>query len=53
MLTSPDEQADRLQRYRIGADGFVGKPVDFSRLAEAVARVDIYWLATKAPPPAG
>ena len=51
ILTSSDEERDRLQSYEIGANSFVRKPVDFAEFAETVARLGIYWLATNEPPP--
>ena len=51
MLTSSDEDSDRLQSYRDGANSFVRKPVTFAEFAETVARLGVYWLATNDPPP--
>ncbi len=51
ILTSSDEERDRLRSYQIGANSFVCKPVDFAEFAETVARLGIYWLATNEPPP--
>ncbi len=45
VLTSSDEERDRLQSYRNGANSFVRKPLDFAEFAEAVAKVGVYWLA--------
>jgi CheY-like chemotaxis protein len=51
ILTSSDEERDRLKSYEIGANSFVRKPVDFADFAETVARLGVYWLATNEPPP--
>jgi CheY-like chemotaxis protein len=51
MLTSSDEESDRLQSYRDGANSFVRKPLAFAEFAETVARLGVYWLATNEPPP--
>ncbi len=51
ILTSSDEERDRLKSYEIGANSFVRKPVDFAEFAETVARLGVYWLATNEPPP--
>jgi hypothetical protein len=51
ILTSSDEERDRLKSYENGANSFVRKPVDFSEFAETVARLGVYWLATNEPPP--
>lgn len=49
MLTSSDEERDRLKSYESGANSFVRKPLDFAEFAETVARLGIYWLATNEP----
>jgi CheY-like chemotaxis protein len=50
ILTSSDEDRDRLKIYEHGANSFVRKPVDFSEFAETVARLGVYWLATNETP---
>jgi len=51
ILTSSDEEQDRLRSYENRANSFVRKPLDFAEFAETVARLGIYWLATNEPPP--
>jgi len=51
ILTSSDEERDRLRSYENGANSFVRKPVDFAEFAETVSRLGVYWLATNQPPP--
>jgi len=50
ILTSSDEERDRLASYENGANSFVRKPLDFSEFAETVARLGIYWVAINQPP---
>ena len=50
ILTSSDEDRDRLRSYEGGANSFVRKPLDFAEFAETVARLGIYWLAVNKPP---
>ena len=50
ILTSSDEERDRLRSYENGANSFVRKPLDFTEFAETVARLGVYWLATNEPP---
>lgn len=50
ILTSSDEERDLLESYRKGANSFVRKPLDFKDLAEKVARLGVYWLATNEAP---
>ena len=51
ILTSSDEESDRLKSYENRCNSFVRKPVDFAAFAETVARLGVYWLATNEPPP--
>ena len=50
ILTSSDEERDRLGCYESGANSFVRKPLEFAEFVETVARLGIYWLATNEPP---
>lgn len=50
ILTSSDEERDRLTSYEDGTNSFVRKPLDFTEFAETVARLGIYWLAVNKPP---
>lgn len=50
ILTSSDEDRDRMRSYENGANSFVRKPLDFGEFAETVARLGAYWLATNEPP---
>lgn len=50
ILTSSDEERDRLRSYETGANSFVRKPLEFAEFAETVARLGVYWLATNEPP---
>lgn len=50
ILTSSDEESDRLKGYENGCNSFVRKPIDFAEFAETVARLGVYWLATNEPP---
>lgn len=50
ILTSSDEEQDRLRSYQNGANSFVRKPLDFAEFAETVARLGVYWLATNEAP---
>ena len=50
VLTSSDEERDRVRSYENGANSFVRKPLDFVEFAETVSRLGIYWLATNEAP---
>ena len=51
MLTSSDDDRDRLTSYENGANSFVRKPVEFAALAQTIARLGVYWLLVNEPPP--
>lgn len=45
VMTTSDEEADRQDSYRLGAAGFIRKPVDFASYLEAVRMIGLTWLA--------
>ncbi len=51
MLTSSREEKDLFESYRLGANAFVVKPVDFSAFVEAVKQVGAFWAVLNEPPP--
>jgi CheY-like chemotaxis protein len=51
ILTSSDEERDRLEGYRHGANSYVRKPVGYGEFAEAVRQLGLYWLLLNQPPP--
>jgi two-component system response regulator len=53
ILTSSNEDQDRIAGYRLGANSYVRKPVDFSQFVESVRQLGLYWLLLNQPPPDG
>jgi CheY-like chemotaxis protein len=51
MLTSSGETQDLRMCYRLGANGYVVKPVDAKQFARALRDLAAYWIGTNQPPP--
>ena len=51
ILTSSNEEQDRMQGYGLGANSYVRKPVDFEQFVEAAKQLGLYWLVLNEPPP--
>lgn len=51
VLTSSDEQRDRIESYRLGANSYVRKPVKFDDFIEAARQLGAYWLQLNQTPP--
>lgn len=52
VLTSSSEEEGIAASYRLGANSYVRKPVEFHRFADAVKQMGLYWLLlNEAPSP--
>jgi CheY-like chemotaxis protein len=51
VLTSSKEERDLVESYRLGANSYVRKPVDFVEFVEAARQLGLYWLVLNEPPP--
>jgi len=50
VLTSSSTEADIMESYRLGVNGYVTKPIDFTRFTEAVRQLGHYWVLVNQPP---
>lgn len=52
ILTSSNEERDRIEGYGLGANSYVRKPVEFGSFIEAVRHLGLYWLILNESAPA-
>jgi two-component system response regulator len=50
ILTSSNEEEDRLKGYSLGANSYVRKPVDFDEFVKAAGQLGLYWLLLNQQP---
>ena len=51
ILTSSNEEQDRINGYGLGANSYVRKPVDFNQFSDAARQLGLYWLVLNESPP--
>lgn len=51
ILTSSKEEKDLINGYRLGANSYIRKPVDFDQFNEAIKQLGLYWLIWNEPAP--
>jgi len=50
ILTSSNEERDRIASYQLGVNSYIVKPIDFDDFARAVAEIGCYWVLMNKPP---
>jgi len=50
ILTSSAEQRDVVEGYKLGANSYIRKPVDYEQFSEAVKVLGLYWILWNATP---
>lgn len=52
VLTSSNEERDLVESYRLGANSYVRKPVNFQEFTEAARQLGLYWMVLNLAAPA-
>jgi CheY-like chemotaxis protein len=50
IMTSSNEESDIAESYKLGANSYIVKPLDFDSLAEVARQAGYYWLAVNRAP---
>ena len=51
ILTSSKEEQDLINGYKLGANSYIRKPVDFGQFVDAIRQLGLYWLVINESPP--
>ncbi len=50
VLTTSSEDRDCVESYKLGANSYIRKPVDFNQFTEAIQQLGLYWLVLNESP---
>jgi len=53
ILTTSAEDRDIQEAYRLGANSYIVKPVDFEKFVDVAAQIEMYWCVLNTPPNQG
>jgi CheY-like chemotaxis protein len=49
VLTTSEEQPDKLKSFNLGVAGYMSKPVDYRKFVEVIRAIDAYWTISEMP----
>jgi len=49
VLTTSEEQEDKVRSFDLGVAGYMAKPVDYRRFVEVMRSIDLYWTISEMP----
>ena len=49
VLTTSDEQQDKLNSFNLGVAGYMAKPVDYQQFVKVMRSIDAYWTISEMP----
>lgn len=50
VLTTSDQDQDKVNSFKLGAAGYMLKPVDYRRFVETMRTINSYWTLSRLPP---
>jgi two-component system response regulator len=50
IMTSSNEERDRVEGYNLGVNSYIQKPVDFDQFRRTVKTLGLYWLVVNQSP---
>ena len=51
ILTSSNEESDKVKSYKLGVNAYVVKPINFHEFTDAIRELGIFWAIINEPPP--
>lgn len=49
VLTTSEEQRDKVESFNLGVAGYMKKPVDYQQFVELIRSIDTYWTLSELP----
>lgn len=49
VLTTSEEQQDKLNSFNLGVAGYMAKPVDYRQFVEVMRSINLYWTISELP----
>lgn len=49
VLTTSDEQKDKVESFELGVAGYMRKPVEYQQFVETIRTIDAYWTISELP----
>ncbi len=49
VLTTSDEQEDKVESFELGVAGYMRKPVEYKQFVEIMRTIDAYWTISESP----
>jgi two-component system response regulator len=49
MVTSSTQETDIVESYKLGANSYIVKPVDFTQYSKSIHEIAMYWLRLNTP----